>query len=310
MLVEKYRPKKLSEIIGQPEVVKRLQELVNKGTYPHLLFHGPPGCGKTSAAYAFASEVNIPIVELNASDDRGINVVREKIKSIAFTASRKILLLDEADSMTSDAQHALRRTMEKSRYTVFILTCNELYKIIDALKSRCSIFEFRRLSDVDVASVLLKIIKHESVEVKSLEDVKEVVKIIVKYVNGDLRKAINILETSITSTRSVTYEGIKSLIAPNIVTVMLSKAVEGKWDEAFSLLSEVRDNVEPFQSISLLYDAVSNLNVPIHVKLRLFDKLADVERNLKIGCNPKVQLTSFLATACAMVVSIEYDKSK
>jgi len=146
-LSEKYRPKKLDEVLNQEHVIKVLKKFVERKDIPHLLFIGPAGVGKTTVAHALANELGWRIVEFNASDERGIQVIREDIKNIAFSRGKKIILLDEADSLTEDAQQALRRIMEKcvSAGTRFILTGNFEWKIIDPIKSRCAIFHFDRI---------------------------------------------------------------------------------------------------------------------------------------------------------------------
>jgi replication factor C small subunit len=306
LLAEKYRPKRLSEIIGQEHVVKHLSEIVARRAKVHMLFVGPPGCGKTSTAYALANELGIPIHEYNASDERGINVIREKIKRVAFTLGEKIILLDEADNMTDDAQHALRRIMERAEKagTIFILTANEEWRIIEPIKSRCAIFRFRKLTEEEVLKVLLNILKGESVDPKSIVASKEALMFLVRYVDGDLRQAINILETLITSGKTLTVESIKMLAPPKIASRVLSLALEGKVEEAIKTMEDlyISNKLDSKETIDDLYKAIRSLNVNPLVKLRLYEKLAEAERGIKIGCNPVIQLSGFLASAYAYSV--------
>lgn len=214
--VEKYRPKTIGEIAHQEEVVATLQKAVSaggkKGELPHLLLYGPPGTGKTSTALALvrdlfgAANVKSRVLELNASDERGIKVVRDKIKQFAqATVSRisggdgehpcppfKVVILDEADAITYDAQTALRRTMEAhATVTRFILICNYVSKIIAPLTSRCAKFRFNALPVSAMVGHLRKIADSESVVVND-----EVLEGLVKYCDGDLRKAITTLQSA------------------------------------------------------------------------------------------------------------------
>ncbi len=174
--VEKYRPKKLSDVIGQRAIMERLGAYVRTRSMPHMLFAGPAGCGKTTCAIALAKELygdqwRDNLIELNASDERGIDIVRGKIKDFARAASIgrenfKIIFLDEADSLTSDAQAALRRTMERYTQTCrFILSCNYSSKIIEPIQSRCAVFRFRPLSEADVKTYLIRIATSEGIDI-------------------------------------------------------------------------------------------------------------------------------------------------
>ncbi|MCR4368512.1 MAG: AAA family ATPase, partial [archaeon] len=158
--IEKYRPHTLAEVVGQKDITKRLESYVKQRTLPNLLFSGPAGVGKTSSSVAIAKEFFGPsfsqnFLELNASDERGIDVVRETIKNfartLAFDYGFKIIFLDESDALTTDAQQALRRTMEKySRTCRFILSCNYSSRLIEPIQSRCVVFRFKPLSSKDV----------------------------------------------------------------------------------------------------------------------------------------------------------------
>ena len=299
-LAEKYRPKKLDDIIGQEHVVTALKEMVKDGYVPHLLFSGPPGTGKTSTAYALAGELGIPVVEFNASDERGIDVIRSKIKKIAFASGKRIILLDEADNMTSDAQHALRRIMEKaSRGTVFILTCNEEWKIIDPIKSRCAIFRFRKLKKEELLKIIVLVLKAEGAVKKIDSEVKKALVYLIDYVGGDARKALNLLDSLVRHGRDVTLANIKMLIPPNIADEALRKAIDGNFQEALLLVEDafLEDKLDPVVTIRRFYRALKFLDVPEHIKIKLYMKLGDVERNIKLGCTPLIQFASFLATA-------------
>ena len=212
--IEKYRPKKLDEVVGQSVVVERLRSYIKQKNIPHLLFAGPPGTGKTTAATVLAREFygeewKENFLELNASDDRGIKMVRETVKDYSRILPNnplgfKILFLDEADYMTDEAQAALRRTMENfTRTTRFIISCNYSSKIIEPIQSRAAIFRFKALPTESVVSALGEILKVEGIdyEKKSLDVIAEL-----SY--GDMRKAINTLQVAATYSPKITVNSI------------------------------------------------------------------------------------------------------
>lgn len=201
-LVEKYRPKKLDEIVGQDTIIESLKKIFKGGSFPHLLFYGGSGSGKTSTIMSilndyFGSKKKLMVMRLDASDDRGINSVREEIKGFAekknyFNKGIKVIILDEADSMTFDAQFALRRIIEKySSSTRFCLICNYDNKIIPAIKSRCAEFKFNPISN-DIMTKKLKNIA----DCENLKYDDESINIISNIAKGDLRKAINLMQSA------------------------------------------------------------------------------------------------------------------
>ena len=202
--VEKYRPKNLNDITAQDDVIEPLKKTLITKNLPHLMFFGPSGCGKTSTILALSKELfgeenyNDRVIELNASDERGINVVRDKIKTYAKKAINykngippwKIIILDEADNMTPDSQCALRRIMEEySKLTRFCIICNYHNKIIDPIESRCMLFRFKPIQENDIIEKLNFICKNENFDCPDVFLAQ-----IVKNCRGDLRKAINYLQ--------------------------------------------------------------------------------------------------------------------
>lgn len=199
--VEKYRPYNISDIISNNENIKILSSMLSNGSLPHLLFHGTSGTGKTSLILALARElygnnINLMVMKLDASDDRGINSVREEIKGFAerknmFSSGVKLIILDEADSMTFDAQFALRKIIEKYSVTTrFCLICNYENKIIPAIRSRCANFRFNPISNDQIVNVLEKICINEKLDYNI-----DTLNIIGILCNGDLRKSINLLQS-------------------------------------------------------------------------------------------------------------------
>src|SRR5512137_2124017 len=246
--VEKYRPKKLSDVIGQKAIVERLTAYVKTRSMPHMLFAGPAGSGKTTCAIALARELygdrwRECLIELNASDERGIDIVRGKIKDFARAASIsgsdfKIIFLDEADSLTNDAQAALRRTMERYTQTCrFILSCNYSSKIVEPIQSRCAVFRFRPLSISDVKKSLNRVSEGEHVQVT--EDGLDA---ICELAAGDLRKATNILQVAASLGKKVdqdvVFESTES-IKPSEIQELLKTALSGNFSAARSRLDEI-----------------------------------------------------------------------
>jgi len=307
-LAEKYRPRTFSEVINQDHVKRSLQTLVKavkegKADLPHMLFIGQAGVGKTTMAYVLANELGIPIVELNASDERGIDVVRGKIKRLAFTVGRRIILLDEADSMTEDAQHALRRIMEKVQErtgTRFILTANYEWKIISPIKSRCAIYRFDPLPKDEILKRLVWIIKQEGVKVTkdNLSALKEALGVIIEVSQGDMRKALNLLETVLSSKTELTPENVRSMIAPDVLVEALNLSLKGDLRGAIRKLEDalVTNRLDVDSTINQLYKAIGRLDND-NLKAHLWMELARAEHAMKEGGSPLIQLSAVLACA-------------
>lgn len=251
MWTEKYRPKKLEDIINQSDIIKGVTNLVRSPDIPHMLFSGPAGVGKTTAALCIAKEIlgeewRKNTLELNASDERGIKMVRERVKEFAASVKLatdkdfdkpKIIILDEADEMTPEAQTALRRIIEDSaRTTRFIIICNYLSQIIEPIQSRCVVFRFTRLPKDDVIEHLNMISTKEKVksEEKALEQIYE-------STAGDLRHSINVMQAAagMGAINTTNVNAAVGISGRSKVGDILKMALAGKFNEARIKLLEL-----------------------------------------------------------------------
>ncbi len=303
--VEKYRPRKISEIVGQDDVTKRLKTYVGARNLPNMLFAGAPGVGKTTAALALAMELfeegwEQNFLELNASDERGIDVVRGKIKDFARTKALKgdfkIIFLDEADALTKEAQNAMRRSMERySRVCRFILSCNYSSKIIEPIQSRCALFRFRQLNEDAIKSRVHFIAKSEGL---TLTD--DAMKMLVSSAEGDLRRAINMLQSSASINKSIDPDILSkatSVVTPKRVRSLIEIALKGEFIEARKLLRELilEYGVAGEDLISQIHREVFNLPLSEESKARLADKIGEYEFRIVEGSNEIIQLEALLA---------------
>jgi replication factor C small subunit len=303
--VEKYRPKKLDEVVGQDEITKRLKTYVKARNLPNMLFSGAPGVGKTTAALALAIELfgeewEANFLELNASDERGIDVVRGKIKDFARTKALrgdfKIIFLDEADALTKDAQNAMRRSMERySGVCRFILSCNYSSKIIEPIQSRCAIFRFRLLKEPAVKERLLYISKKEGL---TLSD--DAMESLLSSAGGDLRRAINMLQSSASIRKNIdakTLSSATSVILPGQVRRLIELALKGEFLESRTLLRELtmEYGVSGSDLISQIHRELFNLDLPDEQKIRLVDVIGEYEFRIVEGSNETIQLEALLA---------------
>jgi replication factor C small subunit len=304
MWVEKYRPTKLSEIINQTEIIGSLKALIKDPTdMPHLLFSGSPGVGKTTTALCLSRQIlgdyaKDYTLELNASDERGIGMVREKVKKFSRFAGMvdvpfKIIILDEADEMTSDAQTALRRIIEDAaKICRFILIANNVSKIIQPIQSRCAAFKFTSVSEVDVIARLEEIAKKEKVKTD-----KKGLKAVYEYTEGDLRHAINLMQAT-ASLGGITEENVKvsaGLTKTSDVDEVLKIALAGKVVEAREKMIELIKVYGMSESDFLKY-----LNSAVfkskHGKLSdILQVIAKYDYRILVGANSEIQLSAMLA---------------
>lgn len=308
---EKYRPKSLGEMVNQREIVERLRSFVEARNTPHCIFAGPPGTGKTTAALCLAHDLygdpyREHFMELNASDERGINVVRETVKTFARIRSIgeipfKIMILDEADNMTSDAQQALRRTMERFTETCrFILIANYSGKIIEPIQSRCAPFRFTYLPREDLVGRLRFIAQRENVDV--LDGGFDA---ILEVSGGDLRRAINTLQAAASMGKAIDTETVYSVIGranPVDVREMIKLAMGGDFLGARERLREmiVRYGVAGSDIIKQIHVEIFRFRgIPERWKVRLADMIGEIDFRLVQGANDEVQLSALLARLVA-----------
>jgi replication factor C small subunit len=304
--VEKYRPKNLSQVVGQDDIVARLKGYVKVENLPHLLFAGPAGTGKTTCAIALARELYSDgwrqrFLELNASDERGIGVVRTKIKEFARTASMgdqlfKIIFLDEADALTPEAQAALRRTMERYTQTCrFILSCNYSSRIIEPIQSRCAVFRFRPIKQEDMAKHLRNIAAKEGLKVTD-----DGLDALIYISEGDMRKGINSLQVASslgTKIDAETLYKVTSTARPDEVKALIETALGGDFLKARGALDDLllQYGLSGEDIIRQIHRSVFDTGIPDRLKVQLVDHIGEVEFRMVEGANERIQLEALLA---------------
>ncbi len=302
---EKYRPDSLSHMVGHEAITQRLQAFVSQHTVPHCLFAGPAGTGKTTAALAMAKDLygeqwRNNFLELNASDDRGIDIVRSKIKDFARTkplgAPFKIIFLDESDALTPDAQQALRRTMERySESCRFILSCNFSSKIIEPIQSRCAVFRFARLSNEAIATYIERIGGYEELYIE--EEAKNA---LITVSQGDLRKLLNVMQavaiTSDTIAAHIVYEVSASLKTEEVRSI-LDKALAQEFEQARKQLRSlmIDRGLDGLDVMRDLHRTIFELELSEEQKMHIVQLLGEYEFRITEGASPDIQIESFLA---------------
>jgi replication factor C small subunit len=305
--IEKYRPQTLKDIVGQTPIIERLQAYVKTKNSPHLILAGPAGTGKTTSALALAQELfeqtqwRQNLLELNASDERGIGIIRGKIKDFARTAPIgntpfKIIFLDEADSLTPDAQAALRRTIERySRICRFILSVNYSSKIIEPIQSRCAVFRFKPVKAEDIKKYIRKIATQEHLEITP-----DGLETLIFIAQGDLRKAINILQVGASIQKKITADILYETSAtarPEEVKAILNTAIQGNFMAARNQLYDLltTHGLSGEDIIKQMHRTIFDLTIPDESKVQLLEKTGEIEFRLVEGSNEHIQLESLLA---------------
>ena len=305
MWVEKYRPKKISEVVNQKDIKGSLQALLkNQQEMPHLLFSGSAGVGKTTMAICISQEIlgdrwKDYTLELNASDERGIGMVRERVKKFSRFAGLdteipfKIIILDEADEMTSDAQTALRRIIEDTaKFCRFILIANNISKIINPIQSRCAVFKFSQIDEKEITAQLKVVLKKENgkADEKGLKEIAE-------YAEGDLRHAINLLQTA-ASMGDITQDSVKAaagLTKINDVEEVLKLAVSGNIQDSRNKMIELVKVYGMSESDFLKYINQALFSAKYENLEELSQIIAKYDYRILVGSNPEIQLSAMLA---------------
>jgi len=305
MWVEKYRPAELQNIVSHANIISTISQLVDKRKMPHLLFYGPPGTGKTTTMLAAARGLNgshwkSMTLELNASDERGINVIRDRIKIFASTKQIfhngfKLIILDEADAMTSSAQFALRRVIEKfTKNTRFCLICNYVNKIIPALQSRCTKFRFAPLKDEDIRNRLYEIAKLEKVNIT-----EDGMKALLRLSNGDMRRCLNIMQSAHTSYDKVSEDTVHETTGcpkDSEIQLILNCLLNKDFADAFGDIKEmmVHKGLALNDIVTGVYELMIRMKIDAMTLCKVLSELADLEHRLTVATNEKIQLASLV----------------
>jgi replication factor C small subunit len=304
---EKYRPKKFEEVVGQDDIIRKVTNLTKSLNIPHMLFAGPAGTGKSTLALIIVKELygvhwKENCLELNASDERGIDIVRQKVKDFARTKALgsvpfKVIFLDEADALTKEAQQALRRTMENFTGTCrFILSCNYSSKIIDPIQSRCVVFRFKMLEKKDIEKRIRIIAEKEGLQIdpKTMETLYE-------DSEGDCRRVINLLQAASSISPTITQELINTLISaakPGDIKIVLEYALSGDFLKSKEKLLEVmlKESVSGTDIIKSIQKEIWNLQIDNELKVKLTEKTGEIEFRMVEGSDEFIQLQALLAS--------------
>jgi replication factor C small subunit len=304
---EKYRPKTFSEVKGQKDTVSKVEAFIKQKNMPHLMFAGPAGVGKSTLALVMARALfgdswRSNFLELNASDERGIDVVRVKVKDFARTKAIgdvpfKIIFLDESDALTKEAQQALRRTMENyTKATRFILSCNFSSKIIDPIQSRCAVFRFKLLEKSDIFPLIDKIAKDEKLKVD--DKAKEA---LFNVSDGDCRRLENIMQSCTAINTKITEELVYSMASvakPKEIKEILELALSGKFINAKDKLLDImlKYGLSGLDVVKQIQPIIWDLDIGARSKVDLVNRCGEIEFRIVEGSDEFIQLEALLAS--------------
>ncbi|KAK1925917.1 putative DNA replication factor [Papiliotrema laurentii] len=311
--VEKYRPVTLDDVVSHQDITATIEKFIDAGRLPHLLLYGPPGTGKTSTVLALARRLYGPpfrkhILELNASDDRGIDVVREQIKNFAmtkvlFSKGFKLVILDEADMMTQAAQSALRRVIEQHTKNVrFCILCNYVNKITPAIQSRCTRFRFSPLPEKEVQRKVDEVVEKEGVNLT--QDGREA---LLKLSRGDMRRALNVLQACHAAYDTVDETAVYNCTGnphPKDIERVVQSMMSDEFGTSFDLITSLKmeKGLALQDLIAGAYDFLQTVELPKQSRIYLLDHLGSTEHRLSVGGSEKMQLTALLG---AFKVAVE-----
>ena len=303
---EVYRPKTLKDVINQKHVIERLKAFVKNKSIPHCLFAGRAGSGKTTSALAMAQDLygnawRQNVLEMNASDTRGIDIIRGQVKNFARMKAisevpYKLIIMDESDNLTRDAQQALRRTMENfTRTTRFILIVNYSSKIVDPIQSRCALFRFKPLSEKDVREFINRIVKGEKLKIN-----ESGIKAVLNLAEGDLRRVANLLQASASLKKNITEDIVYEAAArakPKDVEDMLKLVINGNFKDARKKLHDMVliQGLSAEDIIRGIHRQIYNLDISEENKIKLIDKTGEYDFRITEGGSALIQLEALLA---------------